>query len=49
MAQGKTIQQALDAANAQIHVPGQFDVVVPASFHWIAVGDANLKLRPTSK
>jgi hypothetical protein len=49
MAQGKTVQQALDAANAQIHVPGQFDVVVPASFHWVAIGDANLKLRPISK
>jgi len=49
LAKGQTVSAALAAANQQIHVPGQFDVVVPASFNWVAIGDANLKLRPTSK
>jgi hypothetical protein len=49
LAKGQTVSAALAAANQQIHQPGQFDVVVPPSFNWVAIGDVNLKLRPTSK
>jgi hypothetical protein len=49
LAKGKTVGQAVQAANQTIHVPGLFDIIVPADFQWIVVGDANLKLRPTSQ
>jgi hypothetical protein len=49
LAKGQTVAAALAAANQQIHKPGQFNVVVPSSFNWVAIGDANLKLRPTTK
>jgi hypothetical protein len=58
LAKGKTVAQAVAAANQTIHVAGMFEdktttpstpIVVPASFQWITIGDANLKLRPTSK
>ena len=58
LAKGKTLAQAIDATNQFIHAPGLFKdfttnpaapIVVPDTFNWVAIGDTNLRLRPTSK
>ena len=55
LAKGKTVAQAVKDANQSIHAQGLFTkedgtpLTVPATFNWIVIGDANLKLRPTSQ
>jgi hypothetical protein len=49
LAQGKSISDAVAAANSTIHVATLFDQPVPTTLSWIVIGDNKLKLRTKSQ